>query len=208
MHLSRRTLSPHQECAERVMIVPHVSASVWKMWQRRKGALRFRRTRTNDPRKMIMSKVRSDSTWSGVAAEKLEMLDRWLFEDNLCYREAKERIKAEWDMEVSIASRGRYYRDREQEVALGDAADLQETADAVEGAPAKLDKLRSSAWKMIGVRLLERTLRRGDVKELAMLGRLMSESEWREIQRGRLELAREKFGSSTRPRRRWNRCRS
>jgi hypothetical protein len=140
-----------------------------------------------------MSKVRADSTWSGVAVEKMEMLDGWLFEDSLCYREVKEKIKAEWNMEVSISSLSRYYRDREQEVALGDAADLQETADAVDGAPAKLDKLRSSAWKMIGVRLLERTLRRGNVKELAMLGRLMSESEWREIQRGRLDLAREKF---------------
>ncbi len=140
-----------------------------------------------------MSKTKSHSTWSGLTVEQREKLDSWLFEENAGYREVVERAQKEWGIAGSISSVGRYYRDRELELSLGEMAEVEETAEEMDGTAAKVDKLRTSAWKVIGARLLDKALRRGETEELAALGRLMSMSEEREIQRGRLELARERF---------------
>ena len=68
-----------------------------------------------------------------------------------------------------------------------------ETAVEVSAAEGKLDSLRTSAMKLMGMRVLENVMARGDVKELAVLGRVLTQTEEREIQRSRLALAREKF---------------
>src|SRR5260221_8078489 len=140
-----------------------------------------------------MSKLRTDSTWNGLTPEQREKLDEWLFEEEVSYREARERAQREWGIESSISSVGRYYRRGRNARMLAEMAETQQAAKALDGTGLNMKTLRSSALKVIGKRLFEKAMDGCDVKELAVLGRLMSEGEKREIQHARLALARERF---------------
>jgi len=140
-----------------------------------------------------MNKLRADSTWNGLTPEQREKLDEWLFEEEVGYREVRERAQKEWGIESSISSVGRYYRRGRNARMLEEMAETQQAAKALNGTGLNMKTLRSSALKVIGKRLFEKAIDGCDVKALAVLGRLMSEGEKREIQRARLALARERF---------------
>ena len=140
-----------------------------------------------------MRKMRCDSTWNALTAEQRVRLDGWLFADNLGYRKIVERVKSEWGVTGTEDSLGRYYQRRATERAVAELRETAESAAEVSAAGGQVESLRSSSFKLIGKRLLETTLAKGSVNELAALGRLLLEQEEREIERGRLELAREKF---------------
>jgi len=55
----------------------------------------------------------------------------------------------------------------------------------------QMDSLRTSAMQVMRTRVLENVMARGDLKELAVVGRVLAQTEDRETRRGRLELARE-----------------
>ena len=56
-----------------------------------------------------------------------------------------------------------------------------------------MDEMRVATLKVMSRRLFEPAIEANDLKELATLGRLMNQYEEREIQRGRLALARERW---------------
>src|SRR6267154_975550 len=140
-----------------------------------------------------MSKLRADSTWNGLIPEQREKLDEWLFMEGLSYPLARERVQKELGIECSISGVGRYYRRAVETRAVEKLAEAQNAAAAVNRTGVKLKSLQSSALKMIGQRLLEKAMTGGDIKELAALGKLLTDGERREIQRERLALARERF---------------
>src|SRR6266478_2993623 len=140
-----------------------------------------------------MNKLRADSTWNELTPEQREKLDEWLFEEEVSYQETRARAQKEWGIESSISSVGRYYRRGRNARMLEEMAETQATANALNGTGLNMKTLRSSALKVIGKRLFEKAMDGCDVKELAALGRLMSEGEKREIQRARLALERERF---------------
>ena len=140
-----------------------------------------------------MSKLRSDSTWNGLTAEQREKLDEWLFLEGASYEEVRTRAQRDWGIVCSVWAVGRYYRRAVETRAVEKMAEAQDAATAVNRTGVKLKSLRSSALKVIGQRLLEKAMEGGDVKELAALGRLLTDGERREIQRERLALARERF---------------
>jgi Arc/MetJ family transcription regulator len=140
-----------------------------------------------------MSKIRSDSIWNSLPPEQRKMLEHWLFVERIGYKEASERAQKEWGVTGSETSVGRFYRRIEKERMVSELEEAAETAVELNAAEGKVESMRSSAMKVVGMRLLENAMVRGDVKELATLGRVLTQSEEREIQRGRLALAREKF---------------
>ncbi len=140
-----------------------------------------------------MSKIRSDSIWNSLPPEQRQMLEHWLFVERISYKEASERAQREWGVTGSAVSVGTYYRRIEKDRVMGDLEEAAETAMGVNAAEGKVENLKSSAMKVVGMRLLENVMARGDVKELATLGRVLTQNEEKEIQRGRLALAREKF---------------
>jgi hypothetical protein len=140
-----------------------------------------------------MGKLRSNSTWNSFTNEQLETLEEWLFVDRLGYQEAKERVAKEFGVTCSTSGLCRYYRKARSLRVEKELTEMQGAANRLNGSEAKVESLRLSALKMIGKRLLEIAMDDGEVAELAALGRLLTESEEREIQRGRLELARERF---------------
>jgi hypothetical protein len=140
-----------------------------------------------------MSKLRTDSTWSGLSEERRNRLAGWLLEENLPYHEVLERVQKEFGLTASRSSLARYYRHLMKERAVQEMFEVQDAAAELNGTETRLESLRTSAWKMIGKQFLEKAIAGAEVKELAALGRLMAESEEREIRRSRVALAREKF---------------
>jgi hypothetical protein len=140
-----------------------------------------------------MSKLRADSTWNGLTAEQREKLDEWLFVEGASYEEVRTRAQRDWGITTSIASVGRYYRRGLNPRTVEAMEEAREAATAVNRTGVRLTSLRNSALKVIGQRMLEKAMAGGDVKELAALGKLLTDGERREIQRDRLALARERF---------------
>jgi hypothetical protein len=142
---------------------------------------------------MKIRKMRSDSTWTALRREQREQLDDWLFEDGLGYPEVLGRVQKEFGMTASKSALSRYYQRRREERAVEDLAGAHRTAKALNGTPVKVAALRDSSLKLIGCRLLESTMEGGKVGEIVALARVLLENDQREIQRERLELAREQF---------------
>src|SRR5258708_37859465 len=121
-----------------------------------------------------MSKLRADSTWNGLTPEQREKLDEWLFEEGLSYPLARERVQKELGIECSISGVGRYYRRAVETRAMEKLAEAQDTATAGNRTGGGLKSLRSSAMKVIGQRLLEKTVAGRDGNELVGVERLMA----------------------------------
>ncbi len=61
---------------------------------------------------MKMQKLRYYSAWSRLNPDQVELLEGWLFEQNMGYAEALARAKKEFGVKASIDSLGRYYQRR------------------------------------------------------------------------------------------------
>lgn len=137
--------------------------------------------------------IRGSEAALGLPAEQREKMVHWLFVERIGYKEANERGVREFGVAGSETSVGRFYRRIEKKRAVNDLKDVVEAAEEVNATPGTLKELRASAMKMTGARMLEKAMTNGDVKELAALGHVLTRCEEREIQRGRLALARKKF---------------
>jgi len=140
-----------------------------------------------------MRKINSNSIWNSLPPERRQMFEEWLFEERVGYREAQERAFREWNVTGSLMSICRFYKRIEKERVIGDMAQALETAQEVSQTEAKTQGMYQSGLKVVAMQFLEKAMSRGDVKELSALGRLVSDHEEREIRRGRLALARERF---------------
>jgi len=121
------------------------------------------------------------------------MFEDWLFVERVTYREAQERAERLWNVKGSEVSVGRYYRRIERARMMEDMEVALETSAEVQGNKAKTEEMWKSGMKVVAMQFLETAMARGDVKVLEALGRLILKSEEREIQKGRLELAQERF---------------
>lgn len=140
-----------------------------------------------------MSKMKSNCTWSVLTPEQREELERWLFDENMSYREARERVQKEWGINASIWSVGRFYQSRVNERSLGEVTEGQEVTKNMNGTGTNLDELCSAFRTVVGTKVLEKAMAGSELKDLAVLGRLVANAEWVQVQRRRLELARERF---------------
>ena len=67
-----------------------------------------------------MRKLRSDSTSNGLSAGQREKLLNWLFNDNISYAAAVERVKKEFGVATSLWSVRRFYRHAAEERKCGE----------------------------------------------------------------------------------------
>ncbi len=137
--------------------------------------------------------MRADSHWSELKPEQMETLEQWLFVEKITYEEARKRAERDWGIVSSVSSVGRYYRRRRAQQAVQALVEAAAAADAIDESAAKTERLRSAAMKLIGKRLLEDAMDGSETTELARLGRILLQSQEREIQHERLALARERF---------------
>jgi hypothetical protein len=140
-----------------------------------------------------MKKLRSDSTFSRLKPEQRQQLENWLFDDGLGYKETKARVLLEFGLACSISSLERFYRRGRAGQSMTALAESLKTAKAVKYTPQKEWALRGSSSLMIGQRLLAATMEPGNTAEVATLGRLMLQSELRELQWRKFMLAQDKY---------------
>src|ERR1700722_5428356 len=62
-----------------------------------------------------MSKTRSDSVWGTLAPKQRKQLDQWFFEENLAYKDMRERAKKEFGVKASWQSLAKFFRRRKAE---------------------------------------------------------------------------------------------
>jgi hypothetical protein len=144
-------------------------------------------------RRTTMKKPRSDSTFSCLKPEQRQVLETWLFDENLSYKETKARVRVEFGLECSIPSLERFYqrgRTERSKVAVGEALI---TAKELEHTPQKERDLRESCILLIGQRLQNAAMEKGNTAEVAALARLLLQRESQEIQWTKCQLAQSKF---------------
>ena len=141
----------------------------------------------------LMHKLRSDSTWAALTPAQKEKLTSWLFDENLGYRAALERVRQEFGLTASKSSLASYYQFLARERLREDLCEAQSIATEALAAEAKLADLRGAALKLVGKKLIDCALQRGVAKELPTLTQLLLSSAQQELQREWLALARERF---------------
>jgi hypothetical protein len=125
--------------------------------------------------------------------ERRKMFEEWLFEERVVYQEALDRAQQAWNVTGSLMSVSRFYRRIEKDRIVGDMAQAWENSKEVDETRARVDGLWQRGLKVVVMQFFEKAMARGDAKDLAALGRLVSQNHEREIQRGRLALARQRF---------------
>jgi len=140
-----------------------------------------------------MTKLKSHATWNKLTPEQRQKLDHWMFDLNLSHRETHQRAQTELGLVCSLSTIRRMFAHGVKLRAVREVAESQGLSDELAGSGGKLENLRHSSLMLIASRLLQKMATQPDLKEISVLGRLMMQSEEREIQRVRMELVRERF---------------
>lgn len=146
-----------------------------------------------------MNKLRSDSAWAALSPEQREMLEGWLFEENLGYKEALERARTEFGLTTSLTSLVDYYQRLAQERTQRELRDVKRMAGQIDKAEVDVDELGATAMTLVAKRMLQlAVMSPGKVRELVSLGRLLVANEAQDIKRRWVELEEEKVADAAR----------
>jgi hypothetical protein len=141
-----------------------------------------------------MRKMRDDSTWNELTPEQRETLEIWLFEENLGYAKTLERVKAEFGVEATVASLGRFYRRRARERQVTELLEAQVAANELNDLPVSVASMREAAVKLVGKAALNLATEKPEqLEQLVSFTKLLLESEDTDIRRSRLKLAERYF---------------
>ena len=141
-----------------------------------------------------LGKLRSDSTWAALTSDQREMLEGWLFEENLGYTEVLERAQKEFGITGSKMSLVRFYQRVAAERAQREFLELDTAVKELKGMDVNITEMKSAAMCLITKRLMKLSLESPDrVKEMAWLGQVLVASEAQDVKRGWLNIGREKF---------------
>ena len=141
-----------------------------------------------------MRKMRDDSTWNQLTPEQREMLESWLFEENLGYAKTLERVQKEFGLETTMASVGRYYRRRARERQVQELVEAQAAASELNDLPVNVADLREAAVKLVGKAVLKLAGEKPEeLEQLVSFTKLLLDSEDNDIRRSRLKLAQQYF---------------
>ncbi len=134
-------------------------------------------------------RVRRNSRWNGLTHVQCEMVEEWLFEENLTYAQTAERVKKEFAVAVSLWSVGRFYRYRaglRQTIELFEA---QAAVDRLNRAPVRTDEMRAVAVKMLAKKAVRlATEKPEDTEGLMAVTKVLLHSETNDIRLRRVKL--------------------
>jgi hypothetical protein len=142
-------------------------------------------------------KTRADSILDNLPANQQEAVERWLFEENLSYKDAAKRLHEDFNVRCSVSSLSEWYQRRAQQRMLDRIAASANTANAVitkfEENPA--DTYRA-VLNMVGQLAFEQSLKEEksvDVETLFNLTKLLIANRKEEVRAEALGLMRDKF---------------
>jgi hypothetical protein len=131
-----------------------------------------------------MRKTKSDALWNALSSEQREILDQWLFDENLSFAEAWPRAQRELGFKGSVASLKRYYARRKRERTLLLFKDLQKDLTVLNQAETDTNSLRAGAMKLLSAFLFQWMSEAPEkVKEWAPLAKLVVDNDRNEAQR-------------------------
>src|SRR5579885_1545331 len=126
----------------------------------------------------MLRKLRSDSLWNQLSDEQWATLEGWLFEENLSYQAARERLEKEWGYKRSITNLACFYRRCAQERQLEELPQTLESARRLlQELGAGEGELQAATRLLTAKRLFEQAAQARGLKELALLTRLATERE-------------------------------
>src|SRR5258708_5751742 len=141
-----------------------------------------------------MSKLRSDSKWTGLSAEQRETLEGWLFEENVGYREALDRAQKEFGITASVRSLAEFYQHLARERMKAEVGELKDVCKEIEDVDVDWEVLGGTAIALVAKRAIHLAVDSPDrVKELVSLGRLLVANEALEIKKRWLEMEEERW---------------
>src|SRR5258708_10389285 len=141
-----------------------------------------------------MSKLRSDSKWTGLSAEQRETLEGWLFEENVGYREALDRAQKEFGITASVRSLAEFYQYLARERMKAEVGELKDVCKEIEDVDVDWERLGGTAIALVAKRAIHLAVDSPDrVKELVSLGRLLVANEALEIKKRWLEMEEERW---------------
>lgn len=138
-------------------------------------------------------KKRSDSTLDSLSPEQKQMLRDWLVEENLGYKEAKDRLWQDFNVRTSIGALSRFYATQCFSLASSQAKLLSEQIAADLDAERNLDRATLALVKKAA--FLRASARDSELKvnELATLAGIVGDSRKQLLKEQQLEFSREKF---------------
>ena len=137
-----------------------------------------------------MNKLRNDSVFSQLTPEQVELLEGWLFEENLGYKEALERVEKEFQVKGSLSGLRRFYRRLALERSREDLVEMAEVcADALK--TLKTDGTMQAGLMALGYKCAMELLVQspGKVREFTALLRALTSAQALEMKR--IEFQRE-----------------
>jgi hypothetical protein len=141
-----------------------------------------------------MRKLREDSLGNKLTLEQRDLLEHWLFDDNLGYTEARERVQKEFGLETTVWSVSRFFHQRARERPIEQLVEASVSAGMVNATPISTASLREAAVKLAGKSALKLAGEKpNDMDHLVAFTRLLLESEENEIRRERLRLSQRQF---------------
>ena len=123
----------------------------------------------------MAQKPRSDSTLDSLSPEQKKMLREWLVEENLSYKEARDRLHEDFNVRTSVGALSRFYATQCFALRSSEAKDFAEqvlkdlTADGTQFDQATIALIKQKAF--------ERAYARdGNLEDLAILAKIIGDA--------------------------------
>jgi hypothetical protein len=141
-----------------------------------------------------LRKQRKDSSRNRLTPEQQAKTEHWLLIENLGYAEVRERIKAEFGVEMSVPGIGRLYGYFAKMRQVRELVEAHVRENRLDEKPASEDELRATALTLVSNAIMHNSCERpGQLEEVLPYAKLMVESERNEVLRRRTALAERSF---------------
>ena len=140
-------------------------------------------------------KLRADAFWNTLDEAQKQKLQEITSgtKPGLPRAKPSARAQKELGLTCSLSTIGRIYQYLLKTRAVDELKEGVNTIKALSQSSPDMADLRKTSLQLIGVRLPQKAMEHHDVKELCAMGKLLLQSQERDIQQQRATLAREKY---------------
>ena len=140
----------------------------------------------------MAEKPKSNSKLMQLPPHQREQLIHWLVEENLSYEKAAERVETDFGVRTSESALTRFYRS--QCFALR-SSEAKACAELISQEVQKINpNFDEATMALVRQKAFEQAYaRNGDIKELALLARIIGDRRKQKLKEKELDLKREKF---------------
>jgi hypothetical protein len=124
-----------------------------------------------------------------LTAGQRETLEGWLFEENIGYQEARERLEKEFGMKASMRALSEFYQMTARQRMEKEFRSVKGIGGEIDKLEVELEDLGGTAMILVAKRMIQLAVDSPDkVLEMASLGRVLVANDAQEIRRRWLEM--------------------